>query len=416
MSRVSYLEKLLDGVEVVWKPVSEIFHLRNGYTPSKSNNEYWEGGTIPWFRMEDIRENGQILSDSLQKISIGALKGGKLFPANSIIVATSATIGEHALVTVPFLANQRFTCLTLRSDYATKFDTKFIFYYYYSLSDWCKKNTTMSSFASVDMDGFRKFEIPIPCPDNPKKSLEIQAEIVRILDAFTELTAELTARKKQYNYYRDQLLSFEDGAVEWLPLGQPKIGEFIRGGGLQKKDFTVAGVGCIHYGQIYTHYGTYANRTKTYVSEKFFQKARKAKAGDLVIATTSENDEDVCKAVAWMGEEEIAVSSDACIYRHQLNPRFVSYFFQTEHFQKQKRPYITGTKVRRVNADDLAKILIPIPAPEEQDRIVAILDKFDVLTNSLTEGLPREIELRQKQYEYYRDLLLSFPKSEAVEA
>jgi type I restriction enzyme S subunit len=204
--------------------------------------------------------------------------------------------------------------------------------------------------------------------------------------------------------------------VEWLPLGQPKIGEFIRGGGLQKKDFTVAGVGCIHYGQIYTHYGTYANRTKTYVSEKFFQKARKAKAGDLVIATTSENDEDVCKAVAWMGEEEIAVSSDACIYRHQLNPRFVSYFFQTEHFQKQKRPYITGTKVRRVNADDLAKILIPIPAPEEQDRIVAILDKFDVLTNSLTEGLPREIELRQKQYEYYRDLLLSFPKSEAVEA
>jgi len=104
------------------------------------------------------------------------------------------------------------------------------------------------------------------------------------------------------------------------------------------------------------------------------------------------------------------VSSDACIYRHNLNPKYASYFFQTEQFQKQKKQYITGTKVRRVNADNLAKILIPIPSQEEQTRIVTILDKFDALTNSISEGLPREIELRQKQYAYYRDLLLSFPK------
>ncbi|WP_445947246.1 restriction endonuclease subunit S, partial [Shewanella sp.] len=85
-------------------------------------------------------------------------------------------------------------------------------------------------------------------------------------------------------------------------------------------------------------------------------------------------------------------------------------------FQKQKRQYITGTKVRRVNADNLAKILIPVPTPEEQSRIVSILDNFDAITNSITKGLPREIELRQKQYEYYRDLLLSFPKSHSDEA
>lgn len=258
--------------------------------------------------------------------------------------------------------------------------------------------------------------IPIPCPENPKRSLEIQSEIVRILDAFTsltaELTAELTTRKKQYKHYRDQLLSFETIAVDHLTMGQEGTGEFIRGGGLQKKDFTEVGIGCIHYGQIYTHFGVFADKTKTYVSKEFFKKARKAKSGDLVIATTSENDEDVCKAVAWLGREEIAVSSDACIYRHKLNPKYVSYFFQTQQFQKQKRQYITGTKVRRVNADDLAKILIPVPSSEEQARIVAILDKFDALTHSITEGLPREIELRQKQYEYYRDLLLSFPKPE----
>jgi type I restriction enzyme S subunit len=106
------------------------------------------------------------------------------------------------------------------------------------------------------------------------------------------------------------------------------------------------------------------------------------------------------------------VSSDACFYTHTLNPKYVAYYFQTEQFHKQKRPFITGAKVRRVNADNLAKIKIPIPSPEEQARIVSILDKFDVLTTSISEGLPREIELREKQYEYYRDLLLSFPHTD----
>ena len=282
----------------------------------------------------------------------------------------------------------------------------------------------------INKSDFSKIIVPIPCPNNPEKSLAIQAEIVRILDAFTAMTAELTAelnmRKKQYNYYRDQLLSFPCSSVgmqgeaclsgrqvEWLPMGHENVGEFIRGGGLQKKDFTETGVGCIHYGQIYTYYGTYTSETKTCVSIEFAKKARKAKSGNLVIATTSENDEDVCKAVAWLGNEDIAVSSDACIYKHKLNPKYVSYFFQTEHFQKQKRQYITGTKVRRVNADNLAKMLIPVPSLNEQIRIVNILDKFDTLTTSIQEGLPREIELRQKQYEYYRDLLLSFPASPA---
>jgi len=138
-------------------------------------------------------------------------------------------------------------------------------------------------------------------------------------------------------------------------------------------------------------------------------KARKAQKGDLVIATTSETDEEVCKAVAWLGNEKIAVSSDACIYRHKLNPKYVSYFFQTDQFHQQKRQFITGTKVRRVNVNNLVKILIPVVSQKEQTRIVYFLDKLDALTNSLKVGLPREIELRQKQYEYYRNQLLNFP-------
>ncbi|EBS2694774.1 restriction endonuclease subunit S [Salmonella enterica subsp. enterica serovar Newport] len=216
MSGLSYLEKLLDGVEVGWLPISKIFNLKNGYTPSKSNKKYWENGDIPWFRMDDIRENGRILGVSLQKISSCAVKGGKLFPKNSILISTSATIGEHALITVPHLANQRFTCLSLKLSYVDCFDIKFLFYYCFSLADWCRKNITMSSFASVDMDGFKKFLIPLPSPDNQEKSLAIQSEIVRILDKFDTLTnsiseglpREIELRKKQYEHYRNLLFSF----------------------------------------------------------------------------------------------------------------------------------------------------------------------------------------------------------------
>ena len=159
--------------------------------------------------MEDIRKNGMILNDSLQKINKVAIKGGKLFPANSIIIATSATIGEHALITVPYLSNQRFTNLNLKEEYKNKYDIRFVFYYCFKLSDWCKNNTTLSSFASVDMNGFKKFKFPI-------LPLSKQKQIVEILDKFDTLAnsiaeglpREIELRQKQYEYYRNLLLDF----------------------------------------------------------------------------------------------------------------------------------------------------------------------------------------------------------------
>ena len=296
---------------------------------------------------------------------------------------------------------------------------RYIFHFLLKKRSVLLSKVRKSSIPRLSRTVIENLMIPVP-------PLKVQEEIVRILDKFTtleaELTAELTARKKQYEYYRDKLLSFNVlncatvgnslNNIVVMPLGE--VGIFTRGSGLQKKDFTQTGVGCIHYGQIYTHYGTYANRTKTFVSQEFAKKARKAKHGDLIIATTSENDEDVCKAVAWLGDEDIAISSDACFYTHSLEPKYVAYYFQTEQFQKQKRGFITGTKVRRVNTSDLAKIKIPVPPIEEQRRIVSILDKFDMLTTSISEGLPKEIELRTRQYEYYRNQLLSFSDNKAT--
>ncbi len=193
--------------------------------------------------------------------------------------------------------------------------------------------------------------------------------------------------------------------VEYKPLGE--VGTFIRGNGLQKKDFAESGVGCIHYGQIYTHYGTYATETKTFVSEELAKKLRKAQSGDLIIATTSENVDDVCKAVAWIGKGEIAISSDAFIYHHNLDPKYVAYFFQTENFQTQKKPFISGTKVMRISRDNLEKIIIPVPPLEVQEEIVKILDRF----SNYAAELQAELQARKEQYEYYRNLLLTFNPS-----
>lgn len=194
-----------DGVE--FRTMEEVFEIRNGYTPSKNNPDFWDGGTIPWFRMEDIRQNGRILSDAIQHITPAAIKGKGLFPANSIIIATTATIGEHALVIADSLANQRFTNLVVRKSLSACLLPKFVFYYMFVIDEWCKKNVNAGNFASVDMKRFKKLEFPLP-------PIEVQTEIVRILDKFTsleaELEAELDCRKRQYEYYRDKLLSFEN--------------------------------------------------------------------------------------------------------------------------------------------------------------------------------------------------------------
>lgn len=399
-----------DGVE--FRTMEEVFEIRNGYTPSKNNPDFWEGGTIPWFRMEDIRQNGRILSDAIQHITPAAIKGKGLFPANSIIIATTATIGEHALVIADSLANQRFTNLVVRKSLSACLLPKFVFYYMFVIDEWCKKNVNAGNFASVDMKRFKKLEFPLP-------PIEVQTEIVRILDKFTsleaELEAELDCRKRQYEYYRDKLLSFENVGgqeVEWKKMSE--VGTFIRGNGLQKKDFTESGVGCIHYGQIYTKFNTFTDKTLTYCSENVARKLTPVHPGDLIIACTSENVEDVCKTVAWLGKEDIVTGGHACVFSHHENPKYIAYLLQTENFFQQKKKYARGVKVIDIKVADLQKITLPIPSLEEQHRIVSILDRFESLATSLQSGLPAEIAARRQQYEHYRDKLLTFKRKGAA--
>lgn len=179
-----------------WKTdtMETIFDIKNGYTPSKSNLSFWDNGTIPWFRMEDIRKNGHILSDSIQHVTPAAVKNAGLFPAYSIIVATTATIGEHALIIVDSLANQRFAFLTKRKSFDNKLDMMYFHYFMFIIDEWCKRNTNAGGLLSVNMDSFKKLTIPYPSSLSEQK---------KIADCFVSIDKEIDATKRKLELLKE---------------------------------------------------------------------------------------------------------------------------------------------------------------------------------------------------------------------
>lgn len=403
---LKFVEDLLQGAPVEWKTLGEIAVFYGGLT-GKNRHDFEKGGAtyIPY---KNIFDNLAVDPERLEKVYISAEEhqnevryGDILFTLSS---ETPDEVGISSVVTVNFSDPVYLNSFSfgMRFNEGVKVLPDFAKHLFRSSlvrSQIVRTANGVTRF-NISKTLFKNISIPLP-------PLHVQEKIVDILDKFTELEAELEARAKQYEYYRNKLLTFGE-EVEWKTLGE--IGVFVRGNGLQKKGFTSNGIGCIHYGQIYTHYDMYAEETISYVSDEAARKFKKAQRGDLIIAVTSENLRDVCKTVVWGGENEICVSGETYIFKHKQNAKYLAYHLQTPMFYDYKREHVTGTKVIRIHERELAKFLIPLPPLHVQEKIVEILDKFNTLTNSLTEGLPREIALRHKQYEYYRDQLLAFPR------
>ena len=190
--------------------------------------------------------------------------------------------------------------------------------------------------------------------------------------------------------------------VDFTPIGE--FGQLVRGNGMPKSDFAETGVGCIHYGQIYTFYGAWATETKSFIPAEKAARLAKVDPGDLIITNTSENLDDVCKAVAWLGDSQIVTGGHATVLKHGQDAKYLSYYLQTPQFFAEKKRHATGTKVIDVSAKSLAKIRIPLPPLKIQQEVVAILDQF----TKLEAELEAELEARRAQYRHYRDTLLSF--------
>lgn len=379
---MSYLEKLLDGVEVEWFPLGNITTIKTGQSVNKnmiSDNlgEYpvINSGREPLGFIDIWNTDNDPMGITTRGAGVGSVtwQDGKYFRGN---LNYSVTINKEQSVSVRYLYH---LLLEMQKE----------------IQELC----TYDGIPALNASSLKKLLIPIPCPYNPEKSLAIQSEVVRILDTFTtliaELTAELTARKKQYNYYRDQFLSFEENEIEWKTLGE--IAEINTG---QKPTEILESATTFDYinaGTSRSGYTTISNCD-----------------GDTV--TTPSRGQG---GIGFVGYQNMPFWLGPLCYKMKainekvLINKFLFYFLQS------RRELLLSLKkeggVPAVNKSDLAKLAIPLPSLGEQKRIVSILDKFDTLTHSISEGLPREIELRQKQYEYYRDMLFSFPKPEVAE-
>ncbi|HCN7200929.1 TPA: restriction endonuclease subunit S [Escherichia coli] len=375
MSEMSYLEKLLDGVEVEWVTLGSMADIGTG---SSNRQDESENGIYPFY----VRSKNMLKSDTFE------------FDEVAIVIPGEGGIGDiFHYVEGKYALHQRAYRIRITTNAV---DTKFLYYFMSSsFKQYILTKSVGATAISIRKPMLEGFKVPIPSPDNPEKSLAIQSEIVRILDKFTALTAELTAelnmRKKQYNYYRDQLLSFKEGEVEWKTLGE--VAQFKRGTAITQKQTTPGEIPVVANGPIPTYFHSESNRQgETIVIARSGAYAGYVSFWDQPIFLT----------------DAFSVHSDLKI----VKPKFIYHVLQNkqEHIHAMKK----GAGVPHVRVKEFETYDIPIPPITEQERIVSILDKFDTLTNSITEGLPREIELRQKQYEYYRDLLFSFPKPETV--
>jgi type I restriction enzyme S subunit len=191
-----------------------------------------------------------------------------------------------------------------------------------------------------------------------------------------------------------------------------EVGQFIRGRRFTKQDYVDdGGIPVIHYGEIYTHFGTAADSARSYVRSDMARNLRFAQPGDVVLTDVGETVDDVGKAVAWLGSTDVAIHDHCYAFRHPMNPAFVSYYMQTNRFRVEKAKYVARTKVKTLLMNGLAKVRIPVPPPAEQDRIVAILDAYEKVLADLSVSLPAERAVRSKQYEHYRDRLLTFEEA-----
>lgn len=392
MSKLSYIEKLLDGAEVEWLPLGDVTQYEQPTKYLVKTKNYDDSYEIPVLTAGKTFILGHTdETDGINKAS-----------ENPVIIFDDFTTANK-WVDFDFKAKSSAMKMITSSD-DNKFILKYIYYWLNTLPsdliDGDHKRQWISNFCNK--------EIPIPCPDDPKRSLEIQAEIVRILDAFTsltakltaKLTAELTARKKQYNHYRNQLLTFSEDEAEWKPLEQIAQYSKTRISHDQLDETNYVGVDNLLQNRAgkeeSSHVPTSGNLTEY-------------REGDILIG----NIRPYLKKI-WHADRVGGTNGDVLVIHitdKSVNSRYLYQVLADDKFFEYNMQHAKGAKMPRGNKPKIMEYSIPIPKNEaEQTRIVSILDKFDALTNSISEGLPREIELRQKQYEYYRDLLLNFPK------
>ncbi len=401
MSGMNFLEKLLDGVAVEWKSFGEVAKVQRGASPrpiSKFITDDENG--IPWIKIGDTSPNSKYVDNTEQKITPEGAKKSRVLKKGDFIVSNSMSFGRPYILNIDGAIHDGWASI---SGFGDRLNADYLYHYLSSdlVQNYWISKINSGSVSNLNSDIIKSLEIPIP-------PLKVQAEIVRILDTFTALTAELTDRKKQYNYYHDRLLTFEKGEVEWKTLGEVAL-DFGRGKSKHRprNDLKLYGGNTpfIQTGDIRNASHIIETYSQTY-SEIGLKQSKLWPKGTL------------CITIAANIAETSILGFDACfpdsIIGFVANPEkttsgYVEYLLSSLKTKLEEMGQ--GSAQSNINLGTFENLKLPFPSLIEQVRIASLLDKFDTLTHSISEGLPSEIALRQKQYEYYRDLLLSFPKT-----
>ena len=419
------LDKLLKGQKVEWKTLGEICKkIYSGGTPNTSKPEYWENGTIPWMSSGEV--NLGIIYQTEKFITELGLKNSsaKFVPKNSIVIALAGqgkTRGKVARIKIDLTTNQSLASLT--------FDEKLVNsdYVYHFLESQYENLRQISSGngnrGGLNLQMISSYQIPIP-------PLDVQAEIVRILDAFTAVTAELTAelnmREKQYQYYRDKLLSFSEAGIETDSNRQQQTAlcEGLANNVKQNHQIIWKSLGEVaEYSKSRISFDKL--NEKNYIGVDNLLQNRMGKTNSSYLPTSGnltayfENDiligniRPYLKKI-WQANQIGGTNGDVLVIHlkdKNILPRYLYQILADDKFFDFNMQNAKGAKMPRGNKEAILKYSFPVPPLDEQKRIVNILDKFEALTHSITEGLPKEIALRQQQYEYYREQLLDFPRN-----
>ena len=396
----NYIDRLVaelcpDGVE--YRPLSDVVEKNyGGGTPSKAKEEYW-GGDIPWASVGDLSNDLMEIFDTRSKITPAGVSGSStnVVPAGAVIVAIKIAPGKMKIAGVDLAINQDIRGLVLND----LMNARFLTYYFRTLM-FAGHGTIVKSITNKRL---MDTEVPVP-------PVEIQEAIVEILDKFTNLEAnleaELEARTLQYEYYRSSLFNTlrnpETGVptiaglvkelcpegVEYRPLGE--IAD-IGTGKSDKKDAQESG----QY-PFYVRSKTILRSSKYLYDETAIVIPGEGGVGEIFHFVSGKYD---------LHQRAYRVSFTV----DEMNPKF-GYYYISSFFKEYINRHAVEATVKSIRKPMLVKFEVPVPPMEIQQRIVDILDRFDALTSSLSEGLPAELAARRSQYEYYRDQLLTFPR------
>lgn len=380
----------MSGVSNKWAETGNCVFIdyMNAYTHLKIDTTLIKKATVKNLR-QTILQKGDILFTSASEV-----------PDECAI----SSVIENDIQDGVFLDDHLFGIRILEK-YRTEINSTFLNYYFRGIEfrKIVQKAVRGVTRFYISKKDFMKIKIPIP-------PIEVQEEIVRILDKFTELsaelTAELTARKKQYEFYRDKLI-LEQENVEYKTLGEIAT-EMYRGSGIKRDELTPEGISCVRYGEIYTTYDVWFDKCVSHTNEQAITSKKYFENGDILFAITGESVEEIAKSCAYTGNNKCLAGGDIVVMKHKQNPKYLAYALSTTDAQRQKSYGKIKSKVVHASVPSIKLISIPLPPLAVQEKIASILDNFHSLVTDISEGLPAEIEARQKQYEYYRDKLLNF--------